>query len=1058
MKITVAQGLTCIVLIVSHYVYSQPVVSAADGDWNVPGTWIGGVVPLVGESVVVAHRVRIPAGASPAISQLTINGHLTLEKHGGLSLTTSAPGSMIVSGTLECSDSTSLEGTSVTSTVFLAGSRYVHRLGPQGFIPYAQWDASSTFQISGFTSSGYINIAHSDSWKQTFGHVIYDCPDQTVFIVDLNGYLRDIRGDFSVVNTNNRTLRLATTQQTDIDIGGNLSIGGQSQVWFSTNSPNASVSVSGDLICISEGTASSYLSTRGNISLTVRGSVLIDSRAPVRMASSAADSSGTRQSNIAIEGDLIIRRGGLIAPPYGSGPGHVSLLGTGLQTVAIPREVTMQGNLAYEIGPDARVDLGTSVLTSDYGALNVFGTVALGSLDAGGALQLAGGGNLSIPGPRSFSAGATLIYNGMGVQAIGDGHPLTANVVFDNPSEIVLLGDVNIDGSLTLKRGEVDRQGHSLRVGGALQVTAGARIDDITLTGSRMQTVDANNTGIDNLIINKGQGDVELISDLQILRKLEIQSGGTALRTNGFLTLRSTGSGEAETAFVAPLRAGSAVSGDVRVERFMRPHVAIYRYIASPVTNATVASLMDDFPVTGTFQNPSTGGDLNSTSPSLFEYDESVGGLQQGWQRFPKAGLAGSNPLAVGRGYAALVRNEGPVILDFDGPLNQGDVNVSLNFTRDSRPGNGWNLVANPYPAPVDWDNNAISRRGISQVICVRDNEEGRFRYWDGDVNYSDIPNGHIASGQSFWVRALDTDAVITFREEAKVDRATFYRSENSAPPSLMASIEGPDVYDKVYLKLRKQASASLDEWDGVKQMNERANLSMLSPEGVHLAIDARRELPEDTERISLCVTGLDPGSYVFRLHTYGAFQEREWLLEDDYQRSSRKIADGDSVQFRIDNEPASLGCSRFAIRPLPREPPRLPKSDTLTVLRRDTVLHKYINNRDIGAWLTSKKGKFLSDTVGVAVTKQGKIIDVYPNPATDHLTVVTYCTTCTHAPVFGLHNSAGVDVASEAHVVDESKAMPAVWLQRLDISALSSGIYLIRQRGSYVGRRFYKK
>ena len=82
--------------------------------------------------------------------------------------------------------------------------------------------ASSTIIINGFKNSGYINIAHSDSWKQSFGNVIYDCPQQTIFVVDLNGYLRNITGDFKIKSTNNKTLRLSTTQSPTINIGGSL--------------------------------------------------------------------------------------------------------------------------------------------------------------------------------------------------------------------------------------------------------------------------------------------------------------------------------------------------------------------------------------------------------------------------------------------------------------------------------------------------------------------------------------------------------------------------------------------------------------------------------------------------------------------------------------------------------------------------------------------------------------------------------------------------------------------------------------------------------------------
>ena len=100
-------------------------------------------------------------------------------------------------GTLTMQDGAVLNGTSIANTSFESGARYVHLQGPLGFIPYATWNSNSTFEIAGFKTQGYINIAHSDSWKQNFGHVIYNCTQQTTAFVDLNGYLRNIAGILS---------------------------------------------------------------------------------------------------------------------------------------------------------------------------------------------------------------------------------------------------------------------------------------------------------------------------------------------------------------------------------------------------------------------------------------------------------------------------------------------------------------------------------------------------------------------------------------------------------------------------------------------------------------------------------------------------------------------------------------------------------------------------------------------------------------------------------------------------------------------------------------------
>ena len=162
---------------------------------------------------------------------------------------------------------------------------------------------------------------------------------------------------------------------------------------------------------------------------------------------------------------------------------------------------------------------------------------------------------------------------------------------------------------------------------------------------------------------------------------------------------------------------GSSVTGNVTVQRYMSGEGRLYRYLSSPVNNATVA-LMDDFPVTGTFLDPTVGSGIVSASPSLFAYDESVGMFQEGWQAYSRSGPASDAPLAVGQGYAAFVRNRTSTLLDLAGTINQGDIQLPLGYTEHNGTGNGWHLVGNPYPAAIDWDATVLDKVALSQTIA----------------------------------------------------------------------------------------------------------------------------------------------------------------------------------------------------------------------------------------------------------------------------------------------------------------------------------------------------
>jgi hypothetical protein len=64
----------------SNFTIAGPYITKANGTWNNPATWLGGVVPTAGVDVVVQHVVVVTANAGcysltiqPAAGNLTVN-------------------------------------------------------------------------------------------------------------------------------------------------------------------------------------------------------------------------------------------------------------------------------------------------------------------------------------------------------------------------------------------------------------------------------------------------------------------------------------------------------------------------------------------------------------------------------------------------------------------------------------------------------------------------------------------------------------------------------------------------------------------------------------------------------------------------------------------------------------------------------------------------------------------------------------------------------------------------------------------------------------------------
>lgn len=912
--------------------HSQTVTSTRNGAWNDPTIWSGGFVPasVNATGIIIDHEVELPSLYVVSVYNVIVNGKLTLKGSSQLTiLADSQPGirDLTIVGTLILEDLATLNGTSTANTIFTSGSEYIHRQGPLGFIPYATWDKSSTFIINGFKDSGYINIAHSDSWKQIFGNVTYDCPQQTIFVVDLNGYLRNIAGDLTIKNTNNKTVRLSTTQNPTINVGGSMLVEGPSELWFSTNGTSTIVNIQKDFKYSSSSAGPTYLTTRGVITLTIKGNLEWSSPGPLRMASSSADSLGLRKAVVNVSGNLSISNGVIIAPPLGSGSGRITFRGPGEQKVAVSATgSSFQGNLDYFIDVGSIVDLGNSVLSNTTGSLQVNGTLRVGSTDPQGAIQLVNKGNIYIPGARRYEVGSTIEYNGSAPQWVGNGHPSNAsvNLAITNPTNTSLLRDV-LCHNLVVSGGTLSGGLNRLTAWGNVTIDhpSTVAIKTISLEGNEDQLIDVENSIVNNLEVNKSGGQVSLNSPMKLQGFLQIESVNTSVRSDGNLKLLSTSDSGPGSACVASLPAGSRVLGDVTVQRYMEAEGRIYRYISSPVQGASVASLMDNFAVTGNFVDPTTVNVSNPKTPSLYYYDESQGSLQGGWKPYPNSGLAKDNPLLPGRGYCALIRQGAiPIVWDVTGTLNQGDIVMPVAMTSNMEPSNGWNLVGNPYACTIDWDingPNGWTKQNISPIFCIRDNgigSGGSVLYWDGDVNYFDIPEGHIAPGQSFWVKATGPNPQLIVREGVKVVAdAEFYRTSESHIPSFALLLKKDGYVDKAYYKVRPGASSNFDLWDAIKMDNDNFDISTLSDDGLSLAINSRDGLPCGEHFVKVKVKDLKRGTYQIGIDTRFEFASYTYTWIDGYLNTEVELLPGSEIEIEITDDPASKSPDRFRLR-----------------------------------------------------------------------------------------------------------------------------------------------
>jgi M6 family metalloprotease-like protein len=167
--------------------------------------------------------------------------------------------------------------------------------------------------------------------------------------------------------------------------------------------------------------------------------------------------------------------------------------------------------------------------------------------------------------------------------------------------------------------------------------------------------------------------------------------------------------------------------------------------------------------------------------------------------------------LTAGRGFMAWSSSgaTGNVTINYNGPLNYGDINVTgLSYT-SSQPVNdrGWNMVGNPYTSAINWNSN-WARTNIDATVYIYNN--GNYVTWNPTTGGTH-PNGDIAPGQGFFVKANATGAALTIpQSERKHSSQAFYKN-GPQMDELFLTVEGNGYSDKMIIQFNDEATTGFD-------------------------------------------------------------------------------------------------------------------------------------------------------------------------------------------------------------------------------------------------------
>lgn len=530
-----------------------------------------------------------------------------------------------------------------------------------------------------------------------------------------------------------------------------------------------------------------------------------------------------------------------------------------------------------------------------------------------------------------------------------------------NVTALVSYRDVVFGGS-----GKKTVLGNNLMVSGNW-TSAGGYIDLLTnnttlvFNGSNQNIVDNGSDSGTGLLLKEVKFTGGGIKTLGGTGTFTVQSNGnlyidnnSTLNAAGKLVLKSD---QDYSASVAPIPQGSAITGDVIVERFVtggsKTMYRTYRMISSPVYDNTTNFISNQGQGARTYSAKQLIESMIITGPK---------GLENGFDASPSNGTTVSThngsfvsipklttPIEIGRGMYVFYRGNRSNIDDklkspyvdpeattirFKGTLNQQSITVPLNYV-SSDGGDGFSLVGNPYASKIDWL--AVERSAnVKKIVRIWNPAVRQYSIFNGE----DEVNGgsrYIESGQSFFVLVSDNQSPsITFTENAKVSNSTttitakalLNVADNELNDPSSAKTINPS---KVKVKLAKEnalnevetlivmktgAQSKATEEDVRSAPGEEVFLSSLSSDAVSvpMAINYMPEIQDGT-KIKLSASATASGNYSLQFNLSNIPAQYEVKLSDRYLNTVTVLKEGAIYAFNIDkNIKETQGDNRFEI------------------------------------------------------------------------------------------------------------------------------------------------
>lgn len=466
---------------------------------------------------------------------------------------------------------------------------------------------------------------------------------------------------------------------------------------------------------------------------------------------------------------------------------------------------------------------------------------------------------------------------------------------------------------------------------------------------------------------------------------------------------------------IAALPNPNNFTGNVTIERYVHGRAGgDYRYLSMPITtNANVGVWRNSMFVTGNFSDRNTHADnanindAGNMNPSVYTYNSTTNaydGVSGG------GGLTTNTAVSSRIGYSVYDFNDGPVVISYRGVPEKGSVPITISGTAAR-----FNLVPNPYPSPIDWDN--VTKTNVTDAMYLRvDNNV--FSSYVGGVS-TNPPfvgwSGEVAVGQAFFVVSSGSGTTFTLTEASKSNNAFYFLREESPNDYFRIRLNtSNEAQDEVVIRFSDGATDQFDsEFDAPKMwMNDDlfqfnrakpyANMATyLSSADEAYSINTI-DLLKGVKIVHLTVSDIVMGKNTLTFSELNRLtQNYNIVLVDTYLQKEYNVSEGFEYEFTVSDDKASQGSARFHLR---------------------------INGPPASDVITSNEDDLFAG------------INVYPNPVVDKLSIELSAELESNLKSIELVSMLGVPVVNS----ENNKQLLNTGVKTIDMGACARGVYLL--------------